>query len=164
MGHYTNMTDNQINQLVDSLFAFVPVLFRKMHKLQAAVIGSHGITYGQIRMLFILKKKNKMSMSELGEKLNMQKPNVTAFVDKLIEQGLVERVPNADDRRVIFIGLTEDGTAFIKNHMKYTKNFVIDGLKKLDNKDLKNLQSMVVQLNGIVKKLENGDKINELTK
>jgi DNA-binding MarR family transcriptional regulator len=36
-------------------------------------------------------------------------------VDRLEEQGLVERIPNEEDRREVFIGLTQKGVAVLES-------------------------------------------------
>ncbi len=48
-------------------------------------------------------------MSEIGCKLSMPKPHVTAHIDKLIAEQMVERVNDPKDRRIINIRLTEKG-------------------------------------------------------
>ena len=48
-------------------------------------------------------------MSQIGKFLSMPKPYVTVIVDKLIEEGYVERHNNPNDRRIINISITEKG-------------------------------------------------------
>jgi len=44
-------------------------------------------------------------MSEIGKHLGIPKPNVTALIDKLIDEKLSERLPDKTDRRIIKIKL-----------------------------------------------------------
>ena len=50
-----------------------------------------------------------LTMSEIGCKLQIPKPHVTAQIDKLIAENLVERFDDPTDRRIINIRLTEKG-------------------------------------------------------
>jgi DNA-binding MarR family transcriptional regulator len=54
-------------------------------------------------------------MSDIGKCLSMPKPHVTVIVDKLIEEGYVERQSDPNDRRVVNILLTEKGLEDFEN-------------------------------------------------
>ena len=48
-------------------------------------------------------------LSELAARINCVRSNVTQMVDRLESEGLVRRVPDPNDRRVILAELTEEG-------------------------------------------------------
>jgi DNA-binding MarR family transcriptional regulator len=50
-----------------------------------------------------------VKQSSLGPKLGMTKQAVQQFVDELVRDGIVRRVPDPDDRRGRLILLTDDG-------------------------------------------------------
>lgn len=52
--------------------------------------------------------------SELGKLLKMTRPTITSLVNSLEEQGLVERMNDDEDRRVVFVRPTEQGTLLMK--------------------------------------------------
>jgi DNA-binding MarR family transcriptional regulator len=56
-----------------------------------------------------LKRNGLQSMSDIGKCLAMPKPHVTVIVDKLIEEGYVERQNDPNDRRIVNISITEKG-------------------------------------------------------
>jgi len=62
-----------------------------------------------------LKRNGTQSMSDIGKCLSMPKPHVTVIVDKLIEEGCVERQSDPNDRRVVNILLTEKGLEDFEN-------------------------------------------------
>lgn len=54
-----------------------------------------------------------MTMTELSRFLMVSNGNVTGIVDRLVQEGLVVRVPDKNDRRATFVRLTPKGvTAF----------------------------------------------------
>jgi DNA-binding MarR family transcriptional regulator len=53
-------------------------------------------------------------MTDLARKILLTKSGLTARVDKLEEGGLLERAPDAEDRRATRIRLTETGAAVFK--------------------------------------------------
>jgi DNA-binding MarR family transcriptional regulator len=50
-----------------------------------------------------------LRLSEISKRLRVTEGNITGVVDRLVESGLVERLPHAEDRRVIFARLTQNG-------------------------------------------------------
>ena len=73
-----------------------------------------------------LKRNGVMSMSDIGKCLAMPKPHVTVIVDKLIEEGFVERQNDPNDRRIINILLTEKGLdAFLEIKATLAENMKI---------------------------------------
>ena len=70
------------------------------------MVSSHG------NILFQLSKNEKMSMRELSEAIHRDKSTVTALVNKLKEQGYVERIQSESDSRVVYVRLTEKGRAY----------------------------------------------------
>ena len=52
--------------------------------------------------------------SELGDILKLTRPTITSLVNTLEEQGLVERLSGDEDRRVVFVRPTAQGTALVQ--------------------------------------------------
>ena len=70
------------------------------------MVSSHG------NILFQLSKNERMSMRELASAIHRDKSTVTALVNKLREQGYVERIQSEQDSRVFFVCLTEKGRRY----------------------------------------------------
>ncbi len=51
-----------------------------------------------------------MSMGELSRRLMVSNGNVTGLIDRLAREGLVDRTPSPEDRRVQMVGLTDEGS------------------------------------------------------
>ena len=69
------------------------------------------VTPGQLGILFILKSRDRQSMSELSRELGTDNSAVTRSIDRLEKSGLVERNNSADDRREYHITITRAGLA-----------------------------------------------------
>lgn len=70
------------------------------------MVSSHG------NILFQLSKNERMSMRELASAIHRDKSTVTALVNKLREQGYVEKIQSQQDSRVVFVCLTEKGRKY----------------------------------------------------
>ena len=102
------MTKLKIDLIADNLISIHPLLFKSISK---PLRNQSSITPGGMFVLGSLKRHGTLSMSDIGKCLAMPKPHVTVIVDKLIEEGYVERQSDPKDRRIVNILLTERGLA-----------------------------------------------------
>ncbi|TDT63267.1 MarR family winged helix-turn-helix transcriptional regulator [Fonticella tunisiensis] len=66
-----------------------------------------GLTTPQIMVLATLSKYGSMRISELSEKLSLSNSTISGIVDRLENQGYVERVRSRKDRRVVHVSFSE---------------------------------------------------------
>ena len=76
-----------------------------------AIAGRHGLTFARYEALVLLtfSRDGRLSMSKIGERLMVHPTSATNIVQRLVAQGLVERVPNPADRRGAFAVITDAG-------------------------------------------------------
>jgi DNA-binding MarR family transcriptional regulator len=70
--------------------------------------GEVGLTAPQAAVVVNLIAHDSSS-SELGERLSIDSAGITRLVDRLVDKGLVARVPSSTDRRVKRVALTSRG-------------------------------------------------------
>ena len=68
------------------------------------------ITPAQSAILFLLKKKNGQTMSELTQVLSIDNSTLTGLVDRLERVGYVKRNAGAKDRRASHVFITDRGS------------------------------------------------------
>jgi DNA-binding MarR family transcriptional regulator len=68
-----------------------------------------GLTMPQMATLFAIREARTCRMSELAEVTQQSAGTLTGIVDRLIEDNLVGRVRDVDDRRVVQVTLTSAG-------------------------------------------------------
>lgn len=83
--------------------------FRAIRRLLDARLKPLGIGYQEFKVLGELVGGGRTSMARLAEKIMFTQAGVTYLVDRLEEQGCVVRVRSSEDRRVIFVEVTEKG-------------------------------------------------------
>ncbi|MGA3030365.1 MAG: MarR family transcriptional regulator [Candidatus Limnocylindrales bacterium] len=71
------------------------------------------LTFGQMRLLFLLSKHGPSPMSRIAEWLGVGLPTVSGAVERVERHGLVERRHRLDDRRVVDCHLTDAGRGLI---------------------------------------------------
>lgn len=79
----------------------------------SAKVGEYGLTTPQFGILEALYHLGPLSLGDLAGKLLVTGGNVTYVMDRLEEQGLVQRERSPVDRRIIQAKLTERGHALI---------------------------------------------------
>jgi DNA-binding MarR family transcriptional regulator len=69
------------------------------------------ITFARYEVLVLLSfsREGKLPLSKVGQRLMVHPTSVTNAIDRLEEQGLVSRIPDADDRRRVLASITKTG-------------------------------------------------------
>lgn len=90
----------------------VGVLMWRGHR-QSTIAAEHlGLTLPQQNTLLALEAQGgRSTMTDLGRLTHQGLATLTGIVDRLMKTGLVERVRDARDRRVVHVVLTEAGRA-----------------------------------------------------
>ena len=97
--------------VVENLMTIYPLLSKNFAR---AIRTKTTFTPGELFTLGALYHHKKLTMTGIGCHLSVPKPHVTALVNKLIADDLVVRLPDPNDRRVIYIELTEKGRETLK--------------------------------------------------
>lgn len=72
-------------------------------------LREYGLTVSQFGVLEALYHLGVLNQSDLAQKLLKSTGNLTTVVDNLAKQGLVERRRCTEDRRVVYVHLTDAG-------------------------------------------------------
>jgi len=91
---------------------------RSLQLLQERWAEHHDLSSGRLGILFRLLRGGDLPLGELALALDSTPRNVTGLVDHLERDGLVERVPDPEDRRSVRARLTEKGREKIKGIWK----------------------------------------------
>jgi MarR family transcriptional regulator, 2-MHQ and catechol-resistance regulon repressor len=77
---------------------------------QVGLFKPYGISPQQYNILRILRgAKDRVNMHCVKERMIDRAPNATRLTDKLIAKGLVERERCEDDRRVVYVRISQKG-------------------------------------------------------
>jgi DNA-binding MarR family transcriptional regulator len=77
---------------------------------------TRGISGPQYNVLRILRGHGeRMRTRQVAEEMVTREPDVTRLLDRLVERGFVSRDRCPEDRRVVWVELTETGAALLKS-------------------------------------------------
>lgn len=76
------------------------------------------LTMPQLKVMFLIAGGEGLNMTHLARALGMTLSTLTGVVDRLVHQGLVRRVDDAHDRRVVLLYSTEQGAALLDRFVR----------------------------------------------
>jgi DNA-binding MarR family transcriptional regulator len=95
------------------------------------------LNLARYRSLVVVGRLEKCTMSELAMFTSIDRTTLTRSVDQLLSAGLVERMKDEGDRRLVWITLTPEGEAlrrkadaFVSNHGRYLLEGVPEPLQR----------------------------------
>ena len=145
------MDDSQLRVLAENINSIKPLLYKTLGK---PVAMNSDITAGAYYAMLYLKKHDTLSMSDLGKTLQISKPNVTALINKLIAKGLVLRLSDKQDRRIVMVKLSAKGTKFIDKNQENYLNQTIKRLMSLTESELKLFSVSLQNVSDVLAKLQ----------
>ena len=92
---------------ITSIMRAQQVLMARLNELLRPL----GLTFPRYEALMLLSftRTGALPLGKIGERLQVHRTSVTNIIDKLEADGLVERVPHADDRRATLATITAAG-------------------------------------------------------
>lgn len=92
--------------------------FAVLDRDQADEVAAMGLSPLQFNILMTLQRTGKpTTMGALAAMLVVKPNNLSGNINSLVERGLVKRELNASDQRSILAVLTDQGHAFLKEHV-----------------------------------------------
>jgi DNA-binding MarR family transcriptional regulator len=114
-----------------------PFMAHQRHKW-AAQCQAYGLSMTHFQVLAILDADGPTPMSHLADQLGVGDSNVTGIVGRLEERGVVARVHDATDRRMVRAQLTQAGVDMLKRvedtrlaHMRQLVESLTEGEQRM---------------------------------
>ncbi len=105
----------------DTLDRIICDSYRALHlihrQLVRAEVSGDGLAHHKLAIMAIVEHAGSLSPSEIARRLSLTKPQLTQFINQLVDQGAVTRVPDDTDRRRHRIVLTEIGRMMLGEYM-----------------------------------------------
>lgn len=94
------------------------------------------ISAPQLNCLLALYEHGPLPPSRIAHHIMVKSSTITGIVDRLEQKGLVARLRNSPDRRVITVELTEAGRNLSEHAPPPIQQKIMDGLKRLKEKEI----------------------------
>lgn len=147
------MKNDNINVIVENLFRTLPFIHRKLMKIDLTSVNK-GLSHPHIIIMSMLDRSGSLPVSVIGTRMGISKPQMTHLVDKLISLRYVKRLPDANDRRIINVTLTDRGKTTLETCKELIRDNIRQKLSSLEDDDLAELSASLKSLKAIWSKLE----------
>jgi DNA-binding MarR family transcriptional regulator len=84
-------------------------LIREMIAAELPVLEAHGLSMWGYSVLVALDRSAIRTQAALAEAIGADKTRIIAILDELQQNGLIERVPDPEDRRARILAITKEG-------------------------------------------------------
>ncbi|WCN39587.1 MarR family winged helix-turn-helix transcriptional regulator [Aneurinibacillus uraniidurans] len=105
-----------------------------------------GLTGPQFYILHLLSKKEKFMVTEMASKMGVKPSAITVMIERLYKNRLVSRDRDENDRRVVFIHLTEEGKEVLQKAKQRRFEIISQYFKHLEADELESLIAIYEKL------------------
>jgi DNA-binding MarR family transcriptional regulator len=107
---------------------------------------SFGVTLPRFDLMAQLDRSAKgMTLGELSKRMMVTNGNVTGLVERLLEQGLIDRRPSQKDRRAQIVRLTAQGRRFFRAMARANADWIGGMLAELSESDIQILLRLLAK-------------------
>lgn len=126
-----NLSEDLINKMIDCSFPLHVIIFDVYCK------GYENISTIQVSIFNLIYEYKRLNMSNLARILGYTNQRLTQPVDDLVRRGYLSREVEEDNRRMVFVQLTEKGQKYFKDSRRRAHEMVISLLDRVMNEDEK---------------------------
>lgn len=125
---------------------FIQNIVENLAKIQRTSVHNRlkdiDLSHAQVGMLYLLSHHQNSNVKQTADFLGISKSAVTQLADQLEAKGLIRRNNDPQDRRIVLLDLTSEGTKTLKSITKQKLDAIRRALQKLDEKELQQLHSL----------------------
>lgn len=136
----------------DLLYEINELLRKNIYKYERLEMKSRALralaelTLTEIKTIYVIGDKSSVNMKEIAEALDVSVSTPTTTIDRLIKKGCVKRYTGIEDRRNVFVKLTERGKELYKEIVKIKLETTRILLEALSNSEIAFLNEILVKL------------------
>jgi DNA-binding MarR family transcriptional regulator len=134
-------TPPTLESTIDCFWESVPPLWNRIREhLREHVLAGLDLTVEQFHVLRHIRR-GLGSVSDLAAAKHISRPAISQAVDLLVAKGLIERQPNAVDRRYVRLTLTAAGNDLLDTVFQQNRAWMAQRLAHLAPRELESIQA-----------------------
>lgn len=119
-----------VHELLGSASVFAAVVTAIVNEALGKVSGDHALTLGQLRFLELIEQGGESNMTDIARSIAISSAAVSRTLDKLVDQGLVARRAGSEDRRIVWVDLTDAGDTALADYRARIETSLIHTLQQ----------------------------------
>jgi len=143
----------------------IEAIFSNFHAIRRAFShGSRfsnrhfGVTMTQASVLMLLMHEGRKTMTEIAEALGVSKGAATQLLDGLVEQDFVERQQDDEDKRIVYVALSERGHEHFRLVREKGGQHMGQLFEFLDDEELAQIEAITTKLASKAKEIRDNEK------
>jgi len=144
------------DQVIKDILSITPLVRRDIQRkvLKSAFTHvEHDITLPHLEIMKVLQEEGSLHIAEIGERLQIPKPQMTHLVDRLEALGIASRRTDEYDRRITNVSLTPKGQQILGELDEILYSSIDERLSVLSEEELPEISMSLRKLAGILAKL-----------
>src|SRR4051812_39790220 len=138
---------NRAETVADRLHSASIHLLRRVRRRD----DESGVTAPHLSALSVLVFAGARTLGELAEAEQVRPPSITRIVQNLEADGLVEREPDAADRRVVRVRATEKGRRILEEGRRRRISDLAGRLEPLSDEEMETLERAAALIERVVR-------------
>jgi DNA-binding MarR family transcriptional regulator len=147
------MRESDLDSIAENILNVVPLFRRSFRNIDFDSVAE-GLSHPHIMVMRMLEEHESLSVSAVGDKQFISRPQMTHIVDKLVSLGMVERTIDESDRRVVNLALTDTGRNVIRRCDAIIKKNIKGSLSTLADEDIEALSAALGKMAEVGSKLK----------
>lgn len=129
------MNETIIQELIDRYVNVSYQVHKKAESLIKAELGND-LTNDQHYVLSYIHKTSGCTSTELSDAFDVNKSAITAIINRMADRGLIQRTRDENDRRVVYLTLTDTGEELFQACQEKVHQLVESILTQFDEKEI----------------------------
>ncbi|MEJ2724292.1 MAG: MarR family transcriptional regulator [Deltaproteobacteria bacterium] len=142
--------DNTADHATKNIGWLLRRLMQAEEQYTKALEKTHHVTSAQLSCLLALYENGPLPPSQIGRIIMVNSSTVTGIIDRLERKGLVERARTSQDRRIITISLTGEGSMLVKNAPLPVQNKIVAGIRRLSTEEVEQIVCGLTRLTSML--------------
>ena len=150
------MRKKDLDEVIGDLLSLTPLIRRSIHRklLKAAFTKvEEDVGMPHLEIMKILEVEGTRHIAEIGEHLQIPKPQMTHLIDRLEKLGIVQRQSDTSDRRITNVVLTDHGRDIVHDIDENLYTGISETLACLSDTELRDLSLSLKKLGDLLNKL-----------
>lgn len=150
------MNQPVFDEVIRDLLSITPLIRRDIQRKLVKTAFVHveqDITLPHLEIMKTLNDEGSLHIAEIGEKLQIPKPQMTHLVDRLEKLEIAERKTDENDRRITNLSLTEKGLQIYHELDDTLHSSIREKLSCLNESELRDISASLRKLAEILAKI-----------
>lgn len=148
------MNIKELREYISQLDNLLPSLMKRLQVPDPHKLFGIRITPQQYLVLDVLVKKGKCMVTELSQSLDVALSTMTELVNRLVKKRFVKKSSDTKDRRIVWVNLTDKGSAIIRRIDSKKQEYISVMLEKLERHERQGLMDILNRVSSAVREIE----------